>query len=74
VRKKRHITFSKAQITFESVTISSVRKKKGYTQAQMAKILHLDRSALSHYERGKRSIPEDVLKAYKELPKRGCRI
>ena len=42
--------------------LAELRKKKGYSQAQMANFLNITRQAYNHYETGTRVPPSDSLK------------
>lgn len=41
--------------------IRDLREDKDMTQKQMAEVLHCSQRAYSHYERGERDIPTDIL-------------
>lgn len=41
--------------------IKEVRIKEGLTQTELGKILHIEKSAISHYENSERNIPLDII-------------
>ncbi|MCI8346568.1 MAG: helix-turn-helix transcriptional regulator [Bacilli bacterium] len=41
--------------------IKEVRVREGLTQTEFGKILHIEKSAISHYENSERNIPLDII-------------
>lgn len=45
----------------EKYRLRACREERGYTQAEIAKVLRITRSAYTHYESGRNDIPLDSL-------------
>lgn len=45
----------------EKYRLRACREERGYTQAEIAKVLGITRSAYTHYESGRNDIPLDSL-------------
>lgn len=60
VYRKKH-TEVKGQIPLTALYISQIRSKKGYTQDDMARIVHVSRGTLASYENFRRGIPTEII-------------
>lgn len=53
----------------EKYRLRACREERGYTQAEVAKVLGITRSAYTHYESGRNDIPLDSLMALADFYK-----